>query len=93
MTIWDQLGVNQYVGLQPWVWVQLESAEPPGPFPFMGGVAPEVVGSLHEVHGILMSSLRRPSAMCFLTGLHWTIIPATPCSKMPMPKLWRLALD
>ncbi len=57
MTIWDKLGINQYVGLQPWTWVQLESAEPPGPFPFMGGVDPEVVGSLHEVHGILMSSI------------------------------------
>ena len=57
MAIWDQLGPTRFVGLQPWVWVQLESSEPPGPFPFMGGVAPEVVESLHEVHGILMSSV------------------------------------
>ncbi len=57
MAIWDQFGSNQYVGLQPWVWVQLESSEPPGPFPFMGGVDPEVVASLDEVHGILMSSV------------------------------------
>ncbi|MEC9005784.1 MAG: hypothetical protein VX564_02505 [Nitrospirota bacterium] len=57
MAIWDQFKPNQRVGLQPWVWVQLESSEPPGPFPFMGGVAPEVVASLHEVHSILMSSV------------------------------------
>lgn len=57
MAIWDKLGFNQYIGLHPWVWVQLESAEAPGPFPFMGGVAPKVVSSLHEVHGILMSSI------------------------------------
>lgn len=41
---------DQYVGLAPWVWVQLESNQPPGPFPFIGGVAPEVVASLHEAH-------------------------------------------
>lgn len=57
MAIWDRFGLNQYLGFEPWVWVQLESAEPPGPFPFMGGVDPAVVGSLHEVHGILMSSI------------------------------------
>ena len=57
MTIWDQLGLMHYVGLHPWVWGQLESSEPPGPFPFMGGVDPQVVASLYEVHGILMSSV------------------------------------
>ena len=57
MALWDRVGHHQYIGLQPWVWVQLESAEPPGPFPFLGGVAPEVVASLHEVHGILMSAV------------------------------------
>ncbi len=57
MALWDRLAPHQCVGLPPWVWVQLESAEPPGPFPFMGGVAPEVVASLHEVHGILMSAV------------------------------------
>jgi len=55
--MWNQFDQNHFVGLQPWVWVQLESSEPPGPFPFMGGVDPEVVASLHEVHGILMSSV------------------------------------
>jgi len=57
MPIWDHLDSCQYIGLHPWVWIQLESAEPPGPFPFMGGVAPEVVASLHEVHSILLSSV------------------------------------
>ena len=57
MALWDRVGLNQFVGLQPWVWVQLESAEPPGPFPFMGGADPAVVASLHEVHGILMSAV------------------------------------
>lgn len=57
MAIWDKLGINQYIGLQPWVWVQLESSEAPGPFPFIGGVDPEVLASLHEVHEILLSSI------------------------------------
>ncbi|MDA0739931.1 MAG: MBL fold metallo-hydrolase [Nitrospirae bacterium] len=57
MAIWDQFRSDQFVGLHPWVWVQLESSEPPGPFPFMGGVDPEVVSSLHEVHSTLMSSV------------------------------------
>ncbi|MGH7254698.1 MAG: MBL fold metallo-hydrolase [Nitrospirales bacterium] len=57
MTIWDKLGLNNYVSLQPWTWVQLESAETPGPFPFLGGVAPEVVASLHEVHQTLLSAV------------------------------------
>ena len=57
MSIWNVLGSNQYVALHPWAWVQLESSEPPGPFPYIGGVAPEVLSSLHEVHSILLSSL------------------------------------
>ena len=55
--IWDSIDARQYVGLAPWVWIQLESAEPPGPFPFLGGVASDVVGSLHQVHGIMMSGI------------------------------------
>ena len=54
---WDSIDSHVFVGLHPWVWVQLESAEPPGPFPFLAGVAPEVVESLHQVHGILMSGI------------------------------------
>ncbi|MEW6246720.1 MAG: MBL fold metallo-hydrolase [Nitrospirota bacterium] len=53
--IWDSFPRDQYLGLAPWTWVQLESAEPPGPFPFIGGVAPEVVASLHEAHSLLLS--------------------------------------
>ena len=55
--MWDTLPRDQYVGLAPWCWVQLESAEPPGPFPFLGGVAPEVATSLQEAHSLLASSI------------------------------------
>ena len=57
MTILDRLPRDQYVSLAPWCWVQLESAEPPGPFPFIGGIAPEVSASLHEAHSLLASSI------------------------------------
>ncbi|MBH0202311.1 MAG: hypothetical protein HP496_08465, partial [Nitrospira sp.] len=57
MTIWDRLPRGHYVSLAPWCWVQLESAEPPGPFPFIGGVAPEVVASLQEAHSLLSSAI------------------------------------
>lgn len=57
MGIWDQLPRNHYLSLAPWCWVQLESAEAPGPFPFVAGVAPEVVASLHEAHSLLASSI------------------------------------
>ena len=53
--MWDTLARDQYVGLAPWVWVQLESNQPPGPFPFIGGVAPEVVASLHEAHSLFLA--------------------------------------
>jgi len=55
--LWDSLKSDQYVGLAPWVWMQLESAEAPGPFPFVGGVDPEVVASLHEAHSLLQSGV------------------------------------
>lgn len=55
MGIWDTWPRDQYVGLAPWVWVQLESNQPPGPFPFVGGVAPEVVASLHEAHSLFLA--------------------------------------
>ena len=55
--MWTGIPHNHYVSLVPWCWVQLESAEPPGPFPFIGGVAPEVVGSLQEAHGLLSSAI------------------------------------
>ncbi|MGH7183079.1 MAG: MBL fold metallo-hydrolase, partial [Nitrospiraceae bacterium] len=57
MKIWDRLPKNQYLSLAPWAWVQLESAEPPGPFPFVAGVAPEVIASLHEAHSLFSSAI------------------------------------
>lgn len=57
MQVWDTIQSNHYVVLFPWVWVQLESAEAPGPFPFIGGVDPQVVASLQQVHQILLSSV------------------------------------
>ncbi|WP_447975003.1 MBL fold metallo-hydrolase [Nitrospira sp. Kam-Ns4a] len=53
--VWTSLRSDQYVGLAPWTWIQLESGEVPGPFPFLGGVAPEVVTSLHQAHQLLLS--------------------------------------
>lgn len=55
--VWTSLPQNHYLSLAPWCWVQLESAEPPGPFPFIGGVAPEVVAGLHEAHSLLSSAI------------------------------------
>ena len=57
MGIWEQLPRNHYLSLAPWCWVQLESAEAPGPFPFVAGIAPEVVASLHQAHSLLASSI------------------------------------
>ncbi|ALA60898.1 MBL fold metallo-hydrolase [Nitrospira moscoviensis] len=57
MTIWDRLPQQHYVSLAPWCWVQFESGEAPGPFPFVAGVAPEVVAALHEAHRLLASSI------------------------------------
>lgn len=55
--IWDSLPKQQYLSLAPWCWVQLESADAPGPFPFIAGVAAEIIGSLHEAHTLLASSI------------------------------------
>lgn len=55
--IWNSFSKNHYLSLVPWCWVQLESTEPPGPFPFVGGVAPEVVAGLQEAHGLLSSAI------------------------------------
>src|SRR5690349_7892171 len=56
-TIWDRLAGQHFLSLVPWCWVQLESAEPPGPFPFVGGLAPEVMAALQEAHALLASSI------------------------------------
>lgn len=55
--MWGGIPTHHYVSLAPWCWVQLESAEPPGPFPFVGGIAPEVVNSLQEAHRLLSSAI------------------------------------
>ncbi len=57
MKIWDSLPKKQFLSLAPWTWVQLESAAPPGPFPFIAGMTPEVVASLHEAHSLLSSAI------------------------------------
>jgi hypothetical protein len=54
---WDAFSPDQHVGLYPWVWVEFESAEPPGPFPFLGGVAPQVAAGLHQVHRHLSGAI------------------------------------
>ena len=56
-SLWNNLPRGHYIALAPWCWVQLESAEAPGPFPFIGGVAPEVVASLQEAHSLLSSAI------------------------------------
>ncbi|RMH10014.1 MAG: MBL fold metallo-hydrolase [Nitrospirae bacterium] len=57
MSVWTHIDSAHYVSLHPWVWLQLESAEPPGPFPFLGGVDPAVVQSLTDVHSTLLSAV------------------------------------
>jgi len=56
-TTWNNLSSEHFLSLAPWCWVQLESAESPGPFPFVGGLAPEVVAALQEAHSLLASSI------------------------------------
>ncbi len=57
MKIWDYYRATDSLALAPWAWVQFESAEPPGPFPFLGGLAPEVAVALHEAHQHLLSAV------------------------------------
>lgn len=57
MKIWDHYRSTDYLALLPWVWGQFESSEAPGPFPFLGGIAPEVAVALHEAHQHLLSSV------------------------------------
>ncbi len=54
---WNSLPGDRYVGLAPWAWVEFECADPPGPFPFLGGVDPQVVAGLHEVHRHLSGAI------------------------------------
>ena len=56
-SVWDSWSRNHYLGLYPWTWIQLDTAEPPGPFPLVAGVDAEVVASLYEAHGLLLSAV------------------------------------
>jgi hypothetical protein len=56
-SVWDSWSRDQYLGLFPWTWIQMETAEPPGPFPLVAGVDPAVVASLHEAHGLMLSAV------------------------------------
>jgi hypothetical protein len=56
-SVWDIVRSDQYVGLRPWAWVQFESLEPPGPFPFLGGVDPQIAATLSEVHRHLAGAI------------------------------------
>src|SRR5207237_9880236 len=56
-SVWDSWSRNHYLGLYPWTWIQLDTAEPPGPFPLVAGGDPEVVASLYEAHGLLLSAV------------------------------------
>ena len=56
-SIWDTFRNDHFVGLCPWSWIQFESSESPGPVPFLGGVAPSVVASHHEVHQHLSGAI------------------------------------
>jgi len=57
MQIWDAFPYEQYLSLVPWARLELESGGTPRPFPFIAGVAPEVVAGLHEVRGLLAGAL------------------------------------
>lgn len=57
MTILTRAPRSHFVSLVPWCWVQLESDAPPAPFPFLGGLAPEVAAALQEAHSLLASSI------------------------------------
>ncbi len=54
---WNSLPGDRYVGLLPWVWVEFECADSPGPFPFLGGIDPQVVAGLHEVYRHLSGAI------------------------------------
>jgi len=57
MHIWDSFPSDQYLSLVPWARLKLEPGGTPRLFPFIAGVAPEVVASLHEAHGLLLGDL------------------------------------
>src|SRR6266511_6180503 len=58
MQIWDAFPCEQYLSLVPWASLELESGGTPRPYPFIAGVAPEVVASLQEARQLLSVALR-----------------------------------
>src|SRR2546428_13514813 len=58
MHIWDSFPCDHYLSLVPWASLELESGGTPRPFPFIAGVAPEVVASLQEAYGLLSMALK-----------------------------------
>ncbi len=57
MAIWNSFRDDDYLSLVPWARFDLVSEGAPSPFSFVGGVAPEVVASLHEAHRVLNNSV------------------------------------
>ena len=57
MNVLNTLPRDHFLSLAPWCWLQLESAEPPGPFPFVGGLAPDIVAALQEAHSVMASAI------------------------------------
>ena len=58
MQIWDAFPFDQYLSLVPWAGLEFEVASTPRPTPFnIAGVAPEIVASLREAHGLLFMAL------------------------------------
>lgn len=57
MQIWDAFPCDQYLSLVPWARLELKTGATPRPFPFLAGVAPEVLASLQEAHGLLSMAL------------------------------------
>lgn len=54
---WIEFPDDKYVGLNPWCWGEFVSNEPLGPFPFLGGIDPDVANCLDEVHKHLSGAL------------------------------------
>ena len=46
MAVFDDVPSQHYLGLVPWSWVQFDSDEAPGPFPYIGGLAAETAACL-----------------------------------------------
>ncbi len=57
MQIWDAFPCEQYLSLVPWASLELESGGTPRPYPFIAGVAPEVVASLVEARQLMSVAL------------------------------------